>query len=123
MNHYINDELKNKYVLELKVGTTYQNSQKYDIPKVSEGIIEINVELADGVVSGNNSTITTNSFAGNIQTKGLLIYVTTIYSTAIYINGFVYYDQYIDFVSGKEHITYIEKAGETQWLQTKNVQK
>lgn len=114
MKHYVNDELINAYMLELKVGVHNQTSQKYKLPEVNEGRVEFYVEIADGMV-GKSIILTSHYKSEDVYKKGLLIYSDAIDDSTIEINGLVYKDQYADFISGKERITYFEKAGELQW--------
>lgn len=122
MEHYVNDVLLNDYVLDLKTGLSYQ-PQKYLLPKVKEGKVKINVELENGLVSGDNSTLTINYHVSDLYNKGLLIYVTTDWQFATSINGCAYYNQYVDFVSGKKRTSYFEKAGDSEWLLTTDAPK
>lgn len=115
MNHYVNDELINKYELEFKIGVFNQTAQKYTLPEVNEGRVEFNVEIADGIVPGNDSILTLNYRTEDLHKKGLLIYSETVDNSTITINGSVYVSQYVNFISGKERIVYFEKAGESQW--------
>lgn len=124
MKHYVNDELVNKYVLELKIGVRSQTSQKYRIPEVREGMIEFEIKVDDGMIAGDESTFLTVKYNTNdLYKDGLLIYLSTIFNSAITINGLVYCDQYIYFISGKERIYFFEKAGESQWLHVSNAPK
>lgn len=115
LKYFADDELIDEYVLVLNVGGSVQTTQKYALPEVKEGRVEVNVDLEDGIVTGSRSVLTVNYSTEELYKKGLLIYVTTDYGSAIEINGFVYQDQYIDFISGKKRTTYLEKAGKQQW--------
>ena len=47
--------------------------------------------------------------------KWLLIYTTTDFESNITIGDFVYYNQYVYFISMKERTSYFEKAGSSEW--------
>ena len=121
-SHYVDTELINEYILELKIGLPIQTSQQYALPKVDEGRTEISVELEDGM-TGSGYVLTVNYIANDVYKRGLLIYLTTVHDSAIEINGLIYKNQYVDFVSGKERISYCKIAGETRWTLTTDAPK
>ena len=116
LRHYINGLHINDYVLELKIELWYQKPQTYMLPQLGEGMVEVKVDLKDGIIHDNNRTITVNyAQASYLYEKGLLIYTTDDSNSKITIGDFVYRDQYIYFITGKERQSCIEKAGSTEW--------
>lgn len=117
MRHYVNDVVVNEYVLDLKIDLRDQQPQKYKLPELNDGRVEISVELEDGVTPGNNSILTLNyDQASDLYNRGLLIYLATDFASHTEIDGFAYYDQYAYFISGQEGTYYAEEAGDSEWL-------
>lgn len=115
MTHYVNDAPINDYILELKIELRNQQPHKYTLPKVNEGRVVINVELMN-TLDENIGNLTINyDEVSDLHEKGLLIYTATNYKSSTYIGDFVYYDQYVYFVSGQETRYYFEKAGTSEW--------
>lgn len=113
---YVNNKCSNEYILDLKYGLYDNQPQKYKLPKIDGERVDVIIELEDGVIYGNNKVITTiYDNVEELYNKGLLIYLATDYTTSTYIGDFVYYDQYIHLVSGKEKKYYFEKAGFSEW--------
>ena len=110
LSHYVDGKHRNDYVLELKTGSGTQKPQSYELPELKEGMVKVTVDLEEG---GN--LITNYVHASNLYEKGLLIWLTTDKGSNITIDGSVYYDQYVCFLSGKERISFCEKAGSTEW--------
>ena len=121
MRHYVNDVLINDYNLELKIGLRVQQPQKYMLPLLNEGRVEINVELVN--ISDVNIGSFTVSYdnANDMYKKGLMIYTFSDFMSRIYIGGYAYCDEYIYFMSGKERTYYFEEAGSSEWSLTTNV--
>ena len=116
MRRYVNDVPINDYTLDLKIDLRIQQPQKYKLPKVNEGSVEINIELEDGVIHENSNVLTINyAQASDLYNQGLLVFLTTDYASIAYIGGFVYYDQYVYFISGEERTYYYQKAGSSEW--------
>lgn len=113
IRHFIDREHISDYILELKIGLRHQQPQTYDLPKVSEGSIEVIIEMKD-----KDSSILNCSIDKEMYENGLLIYLTEDYNSLIVIDDFVYYDQYVYFVSGKERLSYVRKAGNSKWMIT-----
>ena len=116
MLHFIDDTLVNEYVLDLEIGLRNQQPQKYTLPEVNEGRVEMIVELEDGVIDENKKLLTVNyKQASDLYNDGLLLYLITDYASYTNIGDFVYYNQYVHFISGEERKTYFEKGGNTEW--------
>jgi hypothetical protein len=115
LRHYVNGVHVSDYVLELKIGLRHQQPQSYDLPQLNEGMVEVNVELVNGMHKYNSSFTINYDKASNLYEKGLLIYTTDDYNSNTTIGDFIYYDRYIYFKSGEDETSYFEKAGSSEW--------
>jgi len=118
LRYYVNNVHTNDYVLELKGELWDRKPQTYELPQLQEGRVEVDVELDDKVSIPPESicTLTINyENAQNLYEKGVLIYFSTDLYSRTTIGRFVYYDQYVHFISGANRISYIEKAGPPNW--------
>ena len=120
LRHYVDDVPINEYILELKGELWSQVPQSYELPQLNEGMVEINVELKNGIDHSTGSLTINYEEARDLYEKGLLIYFNTAFHSNITIGNFVYYDQYVYFVSKKERISYFEKAGSSEWVPITN---
>lgn len=112
LKHYVNDIHIRNYVLELKVGMGVQGIQSYNLPQLSEGSVEVIVELNDEL----NSSITMKyNHAQNLYEKGLLIYFTDNNSEYFIVDGKSLYDRYVYFVSNNIKICYYREAFASNW--------
>lgn len=116
LSHYVNDVLINDYELKLDVALSLQKPQSYNLPDLTDGKIIVSVELEDGATSSGNRTITAEyDNANDFYKNGLLIYLSQGKSYMT-INRFVYPEQYVYFISGKNRKYFHEKAGTTEWV-------
>lgn len=115
ISHYINDIHENDYTLDTEL--RIQQPQYYRLPKLNVGKATINIELEDGM-NGEYITFPLNyEDASDMYKKGILIYSTANYKSSITIDGFVYNDQYVYIISGKEKACHFKKAGLSEWKQ------
>ena len=118
LKHYVNDVHINDYLLELKVELRNQLPHKYKLPQLTEGSVEVDMK------SSENFHITTiYPTAQDLYDNGLLIYSTQDGSSHITIDGYVCYDQYVYFRSGKNKTCFCEKAGDKEWVSITNYPK
>lgn len=122
MQHYIDDEIVDIYELNLKVGLRNMQPQEYLLLNLTEGKIEISIELDDGMTYGSNkiTIVKWNDASKNLYDNGLLIFLTTDFNSKIYIDDCVYYNQYIYIISKKDSICYIKQAGKSEWIPTES---
>lgn len=121
MKHYINDVLTDKYILNLNVELRHQIPQKYSLPKMDNGRIEIDIDVEDMVNIDNIKTITINyPKANDLFDKGLLIVSNTDFKYDKQYNCYISSDQYIYCISGTDKKYYFEKAGSSEWTLTTN---
>lgn len=115
LEHYVDDILINNYIMELNSKLRFQQPQYYKLPYLNNGKIVINIEFDDGVTNTGNKIITLDYDSTNeLYNNGLLIYLYTDYNSYITINNFVYFDQYVYLISGKNRTYFLEKAGSTE---------
>ena len=105
LKHYVNGLNVAEYILEIKNGLHIQEPQSYQLPKLENGRIEVNVELRDNM---NSQFTFTFEDAEDLYKKGLLIYLDI---------GSHYYnkDQFACFVSGKETTCYGRETDIDKW--------
>lgn len=114
LRHYVDDVCINNYILEFKVLADDQHAQFYQLPKLSEGRVTVTVEISD-----DNFFIVNYEEARNLYKNGLLLYTSTDTGSNVTINGLVYYDEYVYFISGKNKISYM-KTRDKNWLPVKD---
>lgn len=116
VRHYMNNLHIDDYVLDLKIGIRNQKLQKYVLPEISEGEIEIIAVLEDGVTYENDCELAVKyDDIIELKNKGLLVYLLTDFKSGIYIGDFIYYDQFVCFISGEKKTVFVEKAGSSEW--------
>jgi hypothetical protein len=91
LKHYKNGLHVGDYSLEIEDGVYDQEPQSYELPKLDNGTVMVNVELGDEMSS---SFILTYDDAETLYQKGLLIYLANFDTPYVY------------FVSGKETTCY-----------------
>lgn len=124
LKHYVSDDVVCDYVLKLDVPLGEQVPQEYELPMVKKGRIEIRVEFDDAVLADGNKQIkVTYDNADSLYEKGVLIYSEGNLAETHTIDGYVYYDQYMHFISGEEQVTHKETAGELKWKPVNNAPK
>lgn len=118
VENYTNDAV-NEYVLDFKINLRSLDPQKYKMPELSDGRAEVSVELED-----DDGTLTVNyDRASDLYDRGLLICFSTDYPSSTEINGSVYRDHYIYFISGNDRVYYAQKGINPGWLSAVDVPK
>ena len=112
LKHYIEEVHVVDYVLSIENGIYIQEPQFYKLPELNEGVVEVNIEFG-GTVNGSFSI--PYSQASDFYKNGLLVYLTDNDSNISTIEGFVYYDLYLYFISGESKICYFKEAGSSEW--------
>jgi len=102
LRHYINDVHITDHVLELKQHLQYQTSQRYKLPQLNEGRVEVHLEF--GGLTGN--LIVSYEDAKDLYEKGLLVYLT---------NHNVIYDRYVYLISKDDRTCYFQDASLLAW--------
>ncbi len=105
------DDMKTgEHILELTRGLYHQMPQEYKLPKLHEGQLKVKLDTEYG-----DSYIEYYTDSDEVYKRGLLIYFVTDYYSNIEIDGTVYYDNYLYFISGRNKVCYYQKAGEEKW--------
>jgi hypothetical protein len=102
---YLNGQHISDNTLVIKNGLHLQEPQSYDLPKLENGEVEVNLELGDRM---HSSFTLTYDNAKDLYEKGLLIYLDL---------GNHYYnnDQFVCFVSGKVTTYYGRATNDEEW--------
>ncbi len=119
MKYYVNEAFISEYVLELKNGIRNRQPQKYRLPKLVDGRVEVIVEFHNGINHENDSAIMINyELANDFYNRGLLVFLATddASRTYSYLDGLVHYNDYTYFISGNERIYYSRKSGSKEWV-------
>lgn len=115
LSHYINGVHIDDYVLDLKVAVRHQMPQHHELPQLNEGTVEVSIEAKDSNDGHYFSIKIPRKDVNDLYKKGLLIYLMDDSDTSITINGFVWHDQYVYFISGDDKICYYEKGNTSEW--------
>jgi len=102
LRHYINDVHIADHELELEMWLQYQTSQKYKLPQLDEGRVEVHLEF--GGLVGN--LIVNYEDAKDLYEKGLLVYLT---SHGVIDNRYVY------LVSKDDQTCYFQEESLPDW--------
>ncbi len=124
VKHITKDNVVKSHVLELNVSLASQIPQEYELPLIKGGRVEISVDFEDGVLADNDKVLTvTYEDADEVYNSGILIYSAGDLGKKITIDGLVYYNQYLHFISGNKKISYIEPAGGSEWEERNDLPK
>jgi hypothetical protein len=112
LKHYKNEEHVCDYELELVNWLNNQTSQKYKLPKIKDGSVEIWV-YTYGVLQ-TNTVVTRYEDAKKLYRKGLLIYFDS-YESYDEIEDCPSSDRYVNFVSGGDRKSLFCGPYDTEW--------
>ena len=120
ITHFTDETKLSEYVLALDAPVGLQVPQTYELPKLKNGAVEVIVNFEDSVVGGSGSLNVKYDNADLAFENGILIYTANDNSTYVTINGSVYCDQYIFFISGENKTAFVKYAGADNWEQNNN---
>lgn len=110
--HYVDGLHIADYVLVIENGLHIQEPQSYELPKMTTGTVEVNIDLGD---RANSSLAVCYDEASELYNKGLLIYLTPNDSDYSIVDGVEIYDRYVYFVSGEKETCYLKESNAEKW--------
>lgn len=118
LKHYVDGEHTVDYTLTIVNGVHIQDPQKYRLPELGEGRVDVYVKLE---LESESSKDVPGSFqmtydnASDLYEKGLLIYFDGDGKSAVVIDRLSYYGKSIYLVSGEEKLCYTLGALSAEW--------
>lgn len=114
LRHTTGDHHSAKYTLTIENGIRIQEPQFYQLPKLDDGTIEVDLEFIG--VEAASFTMVYNK-ASDFYENGLLIYLDTDFNSQFIWDkdNYVYHDRYVHFISGDNRVCYFKKAGSSEW--------
>ena len=114
LRHTIGDQNSAKYTLTIENGIQIQEPQFYQLPKLDDGTIEVDLEFIGGEAA---SLTKVYNQASDLYENGLLIYLDTDFNSQFIRDkdNYVQYDRYVHFISGGNRVIYFNKAGSSEW--------
>lgn len=111
LTEFTNDTYVGEYILELKKGVYNQKPQKYELPKLNDGQLQVKLDTK------NDGSFTVDYInSDELYERGLLIYIMADFHSTNAMDGSgSYCNRYIYFVSGEDTICYSKKEGEAEW--------
>ena len=118
LKHFLDEHHLADYVLTIENGISEQEPQRYRLPKIKEGKVEVTLEFGDRI---NDSLKVVYNQASEMYKKGLLIYLQADFSNfSSNIHGDQFYDRYACIVSGKNKICLFREKYSTEWTEIVN---
>ncbi|MCL2254248.1 MAG: hypothetical protein FWC09_07365 [Lachnospiraceae bacterium] len=105
LKHYINEQHIADYILTIENGVKVYEPQSYILPKLNEGVVEVNIELGDEI---NSSFIISDIQANELFNDGFLIYLYSDHRNRFYNESMnlIFHEQYVNFIFGSNRIVY-----------------
>lgn len=112
LRHYVDDIHLSDYVLILERGVQRHEPQRYRLPNLREGTVEVIFEI-----EGEKPDAVMMTYSANeLYKKGLLIYLTDNDSEYVFVDGDYNNDSYVFFVSGKNEICNYKQPFSSEWI-------
>lgn len=112
LKHYVEGIYVADYTLTIENGVQIEEPQSYDLPGLTEGMVEVSIEWNNEV---NSSFTVVYTSAGDLHKRGLLIYLTDNKDKISFDYGKEKYDRYVYFVSGGEERCYFKESTSSEW--------